>query len=66
MPITPNMENDMKSASQVEFPPMLQTRVRGTNEDEFEIFLFCADDGKGGDLTNEGKPLPTFEEWLIR
>lgn len=43
-----------------------QTRQRGTNEQEFEIFLACADDGNGGDITRGGKPLPTFEEWLNR
>jgi hypothetical protein len=43
-----------------------QTRQRGSNEDEFEIFLTFADDGKGGDITHGGAPLPTFEEWLNR
>ena len=43
-----------------------QTKVRGTNEDEFQIFLTFADDGKGGDVTNNGAPLPTFEEWMAR
>jgi hypothetical protein len=43
-----------------------QTKQRGTNEDEFDIFLHCADDGKGGDITRGGAPLPTFEEWLAR
>ena len=40
-----------------------QTQTRGTLEDEFEIYLACADDGKGNDITT-GKPLKTFEEWL--
>lgn len=40
-----------------------QTRTRGTLEDEFEIYIACADDGKGNDITT-GKPLKTFEEWL--
>ena len=43
-----------------------QTRQRGTLEDEFEIFLHCADDGKGGDITRNAAPLPTFEEWMAR
>ena len=43
-----------------------QTKQRGTLEDEFEIFLHCADDGKGGDITRDGAPLPTFEEWVAR
>jgi hypothetical protein len=43
-----------------------QTKARGTNEQEFDIFLHCANDGKGGDITNGGAPLPTFDEWLAR
>tara|TARA_R110000803_G_scaffold200692_1_gene265191 strand:- start:474 stop:641 length:168 start_codon:yes stop_codon:yes gene_type:complete len=43
-----------------------QTKQRGTHEDEFDIFLHCADDGAGGDVTRDGAPLPTFEEWLAR
>ena len=42
------------------------TRLRGSDWDEFEIFLACADEGEGGDITNDGEPLPTFEEWLER
>jgi len=40
-----------------------QTKARGTNEDEYDIYRACADDGKGNDLTT-GKPLKTYEEWL--
>lgn len=36
---------------------------RGSNRDEYEIYLACADDGKGNDITN-GKPLKSFEEWM--
>lgn len=42
----------------------MQTKYRGTNEDEYLIYLRCANDGKGGDITNDGKPLKSFEEWL--
>ena len=42
------------------------TPVRGTHEQEFEIFLSFARDANGGDSTNNGKPLPTFEKWLAR
>lgn len=41
-----------------------QTPTRGTNEDEYEIYLSCADDGEGGDITRGGAPLKTYEEWL--
>lgn len=41
-----------------------QTQYRGTNKQEYEIYLSCADDGNGGDITRNGEPLKTFEEWL--
>ena len=41
-----------------------QTQVRGTNQQEYDIYLACADDGKGGDITRGGAPLKTYEEWL--
>lgn len=40
-----------------------QTQDRGTNRAEYEIYLACADDGNGIDITT-GRPLKTFEEWL--
>ena len=40
-----------------------QTQARGTNRDEYDIYLACANDGKGLDITT-GQPLKTFEEWL--
>lgn len=43
-----------------------QTQIRGTNAQEFAIFLSCADDGKGNDRTHPGQPLPTFDEWMNR
>jgi hypothetical protein len=45
-------------------PQTTQTRYRGTNAAEYEIYLTCADDGKGGDITRGGAPLKTFDEWL--
>lgn len=41
-----------------------QTPVRGTNDAEYQIYLDCANDGKGGDITRGGAPLKTYEEWL--
>ncbi len=41
-----------------------QTQARGSNREEYDIYLCCADDGRGGDLTREGMPLKTYEEWL--
>lgn len=41
-----------------------QTPVRGTNDQEYQIYLSCADDGKGGDITRGGAPLKSYDEWL--
>ena len=54
-------DRQMSDLEQNEF---WQTQTRGTNENEYEIYLSCANDGKGGDVTNDGKPLKTFNEWL--
>lgn len=40
-----------------------QTQARGSNDQEYQIYLACADNGKGIDITT-GKPLKTYEEWL--
>ena len=40
-----------------------QTQCRGSNNNEYQIYLACADDGNGIDFTT-GRPLKTFEEWL--
>lgn len=40
-----------------------RTRYRGTNQQEYETYLACADDGKGNDFVT-GEPLKTYEEWL--
>ena len=41
-----------------------QTAQRGSNDNEYQIYLSCADDGKGGDITRNGAPLKTYQEWL--
>lgn len=40
-----------------------QTKVRGTNADEYQIYVDCAGDGNGNDK-DSGQPLKTFDEWL--
>ena len=40
------------------------TKLRGSHANEYDIYLACADDGKGGDITRGGAPLKTFDEWL--
>ena len=41
-----------------------QTRLRGSLEEEYDLYTRLADDGSGGDITREGEPLLTFDEWL--
>ena len=41
-----------------------QTPVRGSNDAEYQIYLSCADNGKGGDITRGGAPLKTYDQWL--
>jgi hypothetical protein len=48
----------------IELLETFQTKLRGTNDQEYQIYLACADDGKGGDITRDGAPLKTYEEWL--
>lgn len=43
-----------------------QTKMRGTNEQEFEIFCTFAPDENGNDSTKNGAPMPTFDEWMNR
>ena len=52
------------SKMQIELLDTFQTQLRGTNDQEYQIYLACADNGKGGDITNNGAPLKTYEEWL--
>ena len=40
-----------------------QTQYRGTNDQEYQIYRDCADNGDGIDITT-GKPLKAYEEWL--
>lgn len=34
-----------------------------TLEDRYNVYIQCADDGNGNDITT-GEPLKTFDEWL--
>jgi len=49
---------------ELQYNQFWQTQTRGTNDQEYQIYLACADDGKGGDITRNGEPLKTYEEWL--
>jgi hypothetical protein len=35
----------------------------GKIHDEYDIYLKCANNGHGGDITRNGKPLLSFDEW---
>ena len=38
---------------------------QGTLEQRYDIYLSCADDGRGRDITTGGKTyLKTFDQWL--
>lgn len=54
----------MSKSQQLEQRADWQTKARGSNEAEYQIYRSCADDGRGGDITRPGQPLKTFEEWL--
>jgi len=41
-----------------------QTAQRGSNDNEYQIYLSFANNGKGGDITRNGAPLKTYHEWL--
>ena len=54
---------NLKDIMQIELLDTFQTRVRGDNDSEYQIYLACADDGTGNSITT-GKPLKTYDEWL--
>tara|TARA_R110000744_G_scaffold43297_1_gene97227 strand:+ start:820 stop:939 length:120 start_codon:yes stop_codon:yes gene_type:complete len=35
-----------------------------TLRERYDLYLKHADNGSGGDITNNGQPLKTFDEWL--
>lgn len=43
-----------------------QTQARGTNDSEYQIYRALANDGKGGDITRNGAPLLSYDEWMTR
>lgn len=56
------MTNESKN-QRLEVKADWQTRARGSNDNEYQIYLSCADDGNGREFMT-GKPLKTFDEWL--
>lgn len=53
------MENDKR----LEYNNFWQTKRRGSNEQEYRVYLAHADNGNGIDITT-GRPLKTYDEWL--
>ncbi|MBT5956151.1 MAG: hypothetical protein HOG97_05245 [Candidatus Marinimicrobia bacterium] len=41
-----------------------QKKCRGKSENDYELYRSFANNGKGGDIINNGKPLKTYQEWL--
>ncbi len=41
-----------------------QTKTRGGNESEYELYLELADNGNGRDITNDNAPLKSYDEWI--
>jgi hypothetical protein len=48
---------------ELQYNEFWQTQARGTNDQEYQIYLDLADDGTGIDITT-GRPLKTYDEWL--
>lgn len=48
---------------ELEYTQEWQTKARGSNDQEYQIYLDCADDGKGNEFMT-GRPLKTYDEWL--
>jgi hypothetical protein len=47
----------------LEMNQLWQTKARGSNDQEYQIYLDCADDGNGNDICT-GEPLLTYDEWM--
>jgi IS30 family transposase len=56
------MENNMRTCY-ARPDELWRTKARGTNENEYQMYLTFADDGNGIDFTT-GKQLKTYDEWL--
>ena len=48
---------------ELQYNEFWQTQARGSNDQEYQIYLDLADDGTGIDITT-GRPLKTYDEWL--
>ena len=48
---------------ELEYNADWQTKARGSNDREYQLYLELADNGEGLDITT-GKPLKTYDEWI--
>ncbi len=51
---------------ELQYNDLWKTQARGSNDDEYQIYLACADNGKGGDITRNDLPLLTYDEWVAQ
>jgi len=58
--------NNMKmtTSNELQYNDFWQTQANGSNDQEYQLYVDLADDGKGGDITREGDLLKTYQEWL--
>ena len=54
----------MTTSNELQQNDFWQTQARGSNDQEYQLYVDLADDGKGGDITRDGRPLKTYQEWL--
>ena len=54
----------MNTSANLQVNAEWQTQARGSNDAEYQIYLACADNGKGGDITRNGAPLKSYDEWM--
>jgi hypothetical protein len=59
-----NQQRKREIDMELEKQEFFQTQVRGSNDQEYQLYRDLADDGNGGDITRGGKPLKTYDEWL--
>lgn len=48
---------------ELQYNEFWQTQARGTNDQEYQLYVELSDDGNGLDICT-GEPIKTYEEWL--
>lgn len=52
------------ASNELQYNDFWQTQAKGSNVEEYQLYVDLAGDGKGGDITRVGRPLKTYQEWL--